>query len=123
AQLVNLDGRLGGVVTDKVHDVARFGESLSRREPSAGCRHCARRHAAQTESASRHDVLIEAGHGFLLWMSANSSGRAAAEMRRRTCCLRCENRKWWRAIVAFCPLTQPASFNPWRNAAASSAYA
>jgi hypothetical protein len=28
---VDLDGRLGGVVTDKVHDVARFGESLSRR--------------------------------------------------------------------------------------------
>src|SRR5262249_22738271 len=74
AQLVDLDGRLGGVVTDKVHDVARFGESLSRRKPSAGCRHCARRHAAQTESASRHDVLIEGSHGFLLRMFRKQLG-------------------------------------------------
>ena len=65
AQLVNLDGRLGGVVTDQVHNVARFGESLSRREPSSG-RKRGRGHATQTESAPRHHLLIEGRHEFLL---------------------------------------------------------
>ena len=57
AQLVNLDGRLRSLITDQIHDVARFGEGAARREPSSTCRNRSRRHAAQTESAPRDDVL------------------------------------------------------------------
>src|SRR5262249_12918180 len=78
AELVNLDCRLGGVVTDEIHDVARFREGLSRREPSSTCRDGGRRHAAQTESAARHDVLRKRSHEFLLTDPANSAARAPA---------------------------------------------
>src|SRR6516162_7885004 len=63
AEPVNFDGRFRGFVTDHIHDVARLRESLSRREPSSTCRGRSRRHAAQTESASRHDVLPAPGCG------------------------------------------------------------
>ena len=49
AQLVDLDGRLGGVVTDQIHDVAGLGVGLLRAEPaSGGCKSRAR-HAAETK--------------------------------------------------------------------------
>src|SRR6516225_8288301 len=62
AEPVNFDGCFRGLVTDHVHDVARLRESLSRREPSSTCLSRGRRHAAQTESAPRHDVLRKRCH-------------------------------------------------------------
>src|SRR6516225_2679267 len=75
AEPVNFDGRFRGLVTDHIHDVARLRESLSRREPSSTCRGRSRRHAAQTESAPRHDVLRKRSHGFS--PAANRGGAAA----------------------------------------------